>query len=96
MKNEYEIEIKIKTKFESDNPYSDNEVMTHYIYTLIQKNMENIEREITNISDSKSAENDDYLKTLTEEKNILNSLINKEFSMSVKKIKNKNHLKIIK
>jgi len=46
MKNEYEIEIKIKTKFESDNPYSDNEVMTHYIYTLIQKNMENIEREI--------------------------------------------------
>ena len=58
--------------------------------------MENIEREITNISDSKSAENDDYLKTLNEEKKILNSLINKEFSMSVKKIKNKNHLKIIK
>ena len=86
MKNEYEIEINIKTKFESDNPYSDNEVMTNYIYTLIQKNMENIEREITNISDSKSAENDDYLKTLND----------KEFSMSVKKIKNKNHLKIIK
>ena len=49
MKNEYEIEINIKTKFESDNPYSDNEVMTNYIYTLIQKNMENIEN-IENIA----------------------------------------------
>lgn len=96
MKNEYEIEINIKTKFESDNPYTKEEVITNYIYTLIQKNMENIEREITNISDSKSAENDDYLKTLEEEKKILNSLINKDFKFSVNKIKNKNHLKVIK
>lgn len=96
MKNKYEIEINIKSKFESDNPYSEGEVVTNYIYTLIQKNMENIEREILNISDSKSAENDDYLKTLNEDKKILESLINNDFKMSVKKIKNKNHLKIIK
>lgn len=96
MKYEYEVEISIKTKFESNNPYSSEEVMTNYIYTLIQKNIENIEREISNISNSKSADNDDYLKTLNEEKEILRNLINDKFNMSVKQIKNKNYLKIIK
>lgn len=96
MKYEYEVEISIKTKFESNNPYSSEEVMTNYIYTLIQKNIENIEREISNIFNSKSADNEDYLKTLNEEKEILRNLINDKFNMSVKQIKNKNYLKIIK
>lgn len=96
MKSKYEVEINIKTNFESDNPYPEKEVMTLYLYTIIQKNIENIEREITNIADSKCAENYDYLKSLKEEKKIMNSLINKEFNISIKKTTKSSHLKVIK
>ena len=96
MKSEYEVNINIKAKFESENPYQEKEVVTLYLHTIIQRNIESIEREIVNISDSKGAENDDYLKSLLEEKKILQSLINENFKIDVEKLTKRTHLKVVK
>lgn len=96
MKSKYEVNINIKAEFESDNPYQEKEVVHLYLHTLIQRNIENIEREIVNISDSKCAENDDYIKSLMEEKKILQSLVNENFKMNVEKLTKRTHLKVIK
>ena len=67
-----------------------------YVRDLLDQQEEEQRQEQDKQEKDKEEGEEEELEEEDEEKKILNSLINKEFSMSVKKIKNKNHLKIIK
>lgn len=99
MKNskiKYKLKINIDTEIEVVNPYPKEELTYIILNTLIQKNIEDIQNKINNIDGFDNiSESSDYMQELQEQKKIMQSLINPNFSIEIEKVK-ENHLKIVK